>query len=67
MKNYTEKQRQQRANAEKLLLLIGSDALLLWMIWFCASFQAVTEVIFLSIVLIAFNFLFIALTVEAKE
>ncbi len=54
-------------NYEKLALLIGFNAVLLWMIWFCASFQASAEVFFLSIVLIAFNFLFIALAVESNK
>jgi hypothetical protein len=54
-------------NYEKLALFIGFNIGLLCMIAFCASFQASAEVFFLSIVLIAFDFLFIALAVESNK
>ena len=66
MKN-TQKHPQRATNAEKLILLVIFNAVLLWMIAFCASFQASAEVFFLSIVLIAFDFLFIALAVESNK
>jgi hypothetical protein len=66
MKN-TQKHPQRAVNAEKLILFILFNVALLTMIAFCASFQASAEVFFLSIVLIAFDFLFIALAVESNK
>jgi hypothetical protein len=53
-------------NYEKLALFVGFNVALLCMIYFCATFQASAEVFFLSIVLLAFDFLFIALAVESN-
>jgi len=65
MKN-TQKHPSRAKNAEKLVLFVGFNAVILWMIYFCATFQASAEVFFLSIVLLAFDFLFIALAVESN-
>lgn len=66
MTNFTQKHPKQPGNSvfPKLMTFVFINAILLYLIAFCASFQASAEVFFLSIVFIAFNFLSLAIFAE---
>jgi hypothetical protein len=63
MTNYPQKQPKQAGNSvfPKLATFVFFNAIMLYLIAFCASFEASGEVFFLSIGLVAFNFISIAL------